>query len=97
MSKKQLLLQAPKGMHDVLPGDAVVWDKVRAAVRHIADTYGFSRIETPTLEAAELYERGTGVDTDVVTKTNQKWDLIHLKHQKPNQKWKPKEIWNWKH
>jgi histidyl-tRNA synthetase len=68
MSKKQLLLQAPKGMHDVLPGDAVVWDKVRAAVRHIADTYGFSRIETPTLEAAELYERGTGVDTDVVTK-----------------------------
>jgi hypothetical protein len=56
MSKKQLLLQAPKGMHDVLPGDAVVWDKVRAAVRHIADTYGFSRIETPTAKADGIHD-----------------------------------------
>ncbi len=60
--------QAPKGMHDVLPADQVYWDKIGDAVNELARAYGFGRIETPVLEAAELYNKTSGDESDVVAK-----------------------------
>ncbi|HUX35580.1 MAG TPA: histidine--tRNA ligase [Candidatus Paceibacterota bacterium] len=61
-------LQAPKGMHDVLPSEWPWRNRISAVVDELADFYNFSMIETPILERAELFERGVGVDTDLVGK-----------------------------
>ncbi len=69
-SKKQekLLLQAPKGMHDILPEDQPYWNRLRKATEEIAEFYNFSRIDTPILEDAAIFERGIGGATDIVMK-----------------------------
>lgn len=60
--------QSVKGMHDILPDDQPLWDKVRTATKHVGEFYNFSRIDTPVLESAELFERGLGARTDIVEK-----------------------------
>lgn len=65
---KPAILQAPKGMHDILPEDAWYWDRVEQAVKDTASFYGFDRIETPILENADLFIRGVGETTDIVEK-----------------------------
>jgi len=61
-------LQAPRGMHDILPEEQPWWDRVRTVARTLADFYGFLRIDTPVLESARLFERGIGEATDIVEK-----------------------------
>ncbi len=61
-------LRAPKGMHDILPSEWPWYEKIYSVVNELADFYNFSRIETPILERAELFERGVGTDTDIVGK-----------------------------
>ncbi len=60
--------QSAKGMHDVLPVDEPYWDKIESAVKMLASAYGFSRIETPIMEFAELYNKTSGEESDVVQK-----------------------------
>ncbi len=55
-------------MHDVLPSDEPYWEKIGSVVREIAKEYGFSRIEPPVLEFAELYNKTSGDTSDVVQK-----------------------------
>lgn len=62
------IIQAPKGMHDYLPEDQLLRDKVREAGSSLAQFYGFHRIETPILEQANLFIRGVGEETDLVGK-----------------------------
>jgi len=61
-------VQAPKGTADVLGEQS----KLRAALEERATTIlqgaGYERIETPTLEATELFARGVGSSTDIVQK-----------------------------
>jgi len=66
--KKQKEFQAPKGMRDILPPDTAFWDKLIKAGQELAQDYGFQKIETPIIEDAELFIRGTGETTDVVSK-----------------------------
>jgi len=66
--QKQKFFQAPKGMRDILPEDQPYWDKFLKNAEELARDYGFSKIETPILEDAELFARGTGETSDVVTK-----------------------------
>lgn len=65
---KASVLQAPKGMHDVLPAEQAWWDKIRRSIDDLASFYNFNRIDTPILEPAALFERGVGDETDVVQK-----------------------------
>jgi histidyl-tRNA synthetase len=60
--------QAVKGMHDVVPADQPYWDKIIDSVQSIARGYGFSRIEPPILEFADLYNKTSGEESDVVQK-----------------------------
>jgi len=64
----KIILSAPRGMHDILPSERPWWDKIEAKAKELAEFYGFSRIETPVLESAHLFIRGTGENTDVVKK-----------------------------
>lgn len=55
-------------MRDILPQDWGFWDKLIKTGQDLAEDYGFQKIETPMLEDAELFIRGTGVTTDIVSK-----------------------------
>jgi len=67
-TKKQILLQAPKGMRDILPEDFFYWEKIRKALKSVADFYDFKFIDTPILERVEIFSRGIGLSTDIVEK-----------------------------
>ncbi|OHA63005.1 MAG: histidine--tRNA ligase [Candidatus Wildermuthbacteria bacterium RIFCSPHIGHO2_01_FULL_45_20] len=60
--------QTPSGMHDILSEDYAYYEKVYEIVNDIARFYGFGRIQTPVLEDAALFEKGTGATTDIVEK-----------------------------
>jgi histidyl-tRNA synthetase len=60
--------QAPKGMHDILPSDEPYWEKIEGATKDIAIAHGFSRLEPPVLEFADLYHKTTGEESDIVEK-----------------------------
>ena len=49
-----------KGMNDMLPEDAGVWEKFEDAARSVAASYGYRQIRTPILEATGLFSRGVG-------------------------------------
>ena len=66
--KKRLAFQSVRGMHDLLPEDQGLWERLRKAAREIGESYNFQRLDTPLLEKAELFERGVGEATDIVEK-----------------------------
>jgi histidyl-tRNA synthetase len=55
-------------MHDILPKDFPLWEKLRSIVKNVATFYGFDFIETPIVEYAELFEKSVGDLTDIVQK-----------------------------
>ncbi len=57
-----------KGMNDMLPEDAAVWEKFEDTARAVAASYGYRQIRTPILEATGLFARGVGEATDIVEK-----------------------------
>lgn len=67
-SSKKFLFQSPKGMHDILPEDFLFVEKVEKIFRKTAAFFDFARIETPILEDLRLFERGTGITSEVVQK-----------------------------
>ena len=64
----QRQFQAPKGVHDVLPVDGPYWDRIEGVARELGDTFGFSRMDPPILEFAELYSKTSGEESDIVEK-----------------------------
>ena len=55
-------------MHDILPEDQRYFQKIYNVCETLINFYGFKRIDTPILEDAALYEKGTGLTTDIVQK-----------------------------
>ncbi|MFH1207072.1 MAG: histidine--tRNA ligase [Patescibacteria group bacterium] len=66
--KPKKLPQLLRGMKDILPEDQRFWDFIRQRIDQAAQTYGFGRIDTPTLEETSLFVRSIGQETDVVEK-----------------------------
>jgi histidyl-tRNA synthetase len=61
-------IQAPKGTYDLLPPDSAVYLAVREAIAAPARRAGYGYVETPGFEHVELFSRGVGESTDIVTK-----------------------------
>lgn len=61
-------LTAPRGTSDILPADARRWAALEAAFREICALYGYGEIRTPVFEHTEVFARGIGTYTDVVSK-----------------------------
>jgi histidyl-tRNA synthetase len=55
-------------MHDILPADLPIWQKLERVVRDVFTCYGFSEIRIPVVEKTELFARAIGAATDVVEK-----------------------------
>jgi histidyl-tRNA synthetase len=66
--EEEIMLQPPRGMRDILPGDQPYWNQVRRVLSRLSQEYGFQRIDTPILEYANLFIRSIGEGTDIVDK-----------------------------
>ncbi|MFJ8192237.1 histidine--tRNA ligase [Streptomyces sp. NPDC096094] len=60
--------KAPKGTYDLLPPDSAKYLAVREAIAAPLRNSGYGYIETPGFENVELFARGVGESTDIVTK-----------------------------
>ncbi len=61
-------IQAPRGTRDILPEEVGYWQRVEAVARDILARAAYREIRTPIFEQTELFERGIGEATDVVSK-----------------------------
>ena len=68
------MIKAVQGTRDLLPPDTALWNFVEAAVRDVFRAYNFQEIRTPIFEATELFARGVGEETDIVSKEMYTWE-----------------------
>jgi len=73
MARKEPI-RAVKGMRDILPPESGFWEYVEQEARHCFYSYGYKEIRTPLVEPTELFARGVGTDTDIVTKEMYTWE-----------------------
>ncbi|MEV7677238.1 histidine--tRNA ligase [Streptomyces sp. NPDC088341] len=60
--------QAPKGTYDLIPPGSAVFLAVREAISAPLKNSGYGYVETPGFENVELFARGVGESTDIVSK-----------------------------
>jgi histidyl-tRNA synthetase len=61
-------IQRPRGTADLLPGTVEAWQRLESIVRETLATANYEEIRTPVFEHTELFERGVGDTTDIVSK-----------------------------
>jgi histidyl-tRNA synthetase len=61
-------LQAVRGMNDVLPDEAPLWELFEDTARTVFAQYGYRNMRVPIVEPTALFVRGIGEHTDVVEK-----------------------------
>jgi histidyl-tRNA synthetase len=61
-------IQAVRGMNDILPADAALWEFFEDTVADWLRAYGYSQIRTPIVESTDLFVRSIGEVTDIVEK-----------------------------
>jgi histidyl-tRNA synthetase len=67
-------IKAVRGTRDLLPDQTPLWNRVEATARAVFSRYGFGEIRTPVFEATELFARGVGEETDIVSKEMFTWE-----------------------
>jgi histidyl-tRNA synthetase len=68
------MIKSPRGTRDLLPPETALWNFVEAAVRDVFRAYNFHEIRTPIFESTELFARGVGEETDIVSKEMFTWE-----------------------
>jgi histidyl-tRNA synthetase len=68
------MIKAVRGTRDLLPPETGLWNFVEAKVREVMCAYNFQEIRTPIFESTELFARGVGEDTDIVSKEMYTWE-----------------------
>ena len=60
--------RAPKGTVDMLPATARAWEHLTRTAQRLFAVYGYEPIYTPLFEHTEVFTRGIGEATDIVSK-----------------------------
>jgi histidyl-tRNA synthetase len=68
------MIKAVRGTRDLLPPDTALWNFVEAVARDVFRAYNFQEIRTPIFESTELFARGVGEETDIVSKEMYTWE-----------------------
>jgi histidyl-tRNA synthetase len=68
------ILKAVRGTRDLLPPETALWNHVEATARAVFARYAFGEIRTPIFEDTQLFARGVGEETDIVSKEMYTWD-----------------------
>jgi histidyl-tRNA synthetase len=61
-------LQAIRGMNDILPAEAELWEQFEDMIRDWLRAYGYKPIRMPLVEPTPLFSRAIGEITDIVEK-----------------------------
>ena len=72
MSKN--IIRSIKGTQDILPDQSHRWQALETAIRNTMDRYRYKEIRTPAFEHTELFSRGVGEETDIVSKEMYSWE-----------------------
>jgi histidyl-tRNA synthetase len=67
------MIKAIRGTRDLLPPDTALWNFVEKTVRDVFRAYNFQEIRTPIFEDTQLFARGVGEETDIVSKEMYTW------------------------
>ena len=62
------MIQRPKGTNDIYGREAKIWKCVETVIDQVMEKYNYNYIRTPIFESSELFHRGIGATTDIVTK-----------------------------
>lgn len=62
------MITKPKGTYDLMGNDAKIYQMISDITRDFFESYNYDVIRTPIFEASELFHRGVGETTDIVTK-----------------------------
>jgi histidyl-tRNA synthetase len=68
------MIKAVRGTRDLLPPETALWNFVESTVRDVFRAYNFQEIRTPIFESTELFARGVGEETDIVSKEMYTWE-----------------------
>jgi len=66
-SRNKMILK-PKGTADVYGQESLKWQYINQLIADLCNKANYSMIRTPVFEATELFHRGVGETTDIVTK-----------------------------
>jgi histidyl-tRNA synthetase len=61
-------IQAVRGTRDILPDEMPAWQLLERAAGQLLARYGYREIRTPVFEETDLFARGIGAETDIVSK-----------------------------
>ena len=67
-------LKAVRGTRDLLPPETALWNRIEATARAVFARYYFGEIRTPIFEDTQLFARGVGEETDIVSKEMYTWE-----------------------
>ncbi len=67
-------LKAVRGTRDLLPPETELWSQIETTARNIFARYHFGEIRTPIFEDTQLFARGVGEETDIVSKEMYTWE-----------------------
>ncbi len=67
------MIKAIRGTRDLLPPETALWNFVETTVRDVFRAYNFQEIRTPIFEDTQLFARGVGEETDIVSKEMYTW------------------------
>ncbi len=62
------MIQKPKGCNDIYGREAKIWKYVESIIDATMEKYNYNYIRTPIFESTDLFHRGVGETTDIVTK-----------------------------
>src|SRR6202166_736971 len=68
------MIKSVRATLDLLPPDTALCNVVESAARDVFRAYNFQEIRTPIFESTELFARGVGEDTDIVSKEMYTWE-----------------------
>ena len=66
--RRKTMITKPKGCHDIYGEEAKKWQYVNKLIDTLMEKYNYQYIRTPIFEATELFHRGVGESSDIVTK-----------------------------
>ncbi|HEY4661495.1 MAG TPA: histidine--tRNA ligase, partial [Terriglobales bacterium] len=73
LRRTTIMIKAVRGTRDLLPPETALWNFVESTVRDVFRAYNFHEIRTPIFESTELFARGVGEETDIVSKEMYTW------------------------
>ncbi len=67
-------IKAVRGTRDLLPPETELWNHIETTARRVFARYAFGEIRTPIFEDTQLFARGVGEETDIVSKEMYTWE-----------------------